>query len=278
MHAVGEVFILAERHARRLRNPYVGTEHLLLALVAGRDSEPARILTSLGVRLDWLRDQIEAGLADQVSTGPLPADLPYTSHLAFVVEAAMKEAAPLGHDSVDSRHLLLGLMTDTRSVPTRKLRRLGATLDDARSIVRGAGPRRAPLQIKMDDTSDAKIYEQIIAQIQEAVATERVVPGDRLPTVRQLADELGIAPGTVARAYAELEESGAIISEGTRGTFVAIRRRPSGSKSSRTEGIRALLRPVVVAAYHQGASADEVRTALERAMMDILGNVSTRQE
>jgi len=48
-----------------------------------------------------------------------------------------------------------------------------------------------------------------------------MLPGDRLPTVRGLADTLGLAPNTVARAYRELEAGGWIVGKGRAGTFVA---------------------------------------------------------
>jgi DNA-binding transcriptional regulator YhcF (GntR family) len=88
--------------------------------------------------------------------------------------------------------------------------------------------------------------------------------------VRQLADELDIAPGTVARAYSELERRGVVVTDGARGTRVAERERPPAP--DRPETLTGLLRPVAVAAYHMGATAQELRAALERAMHGILAN------
>jgi len=64
-------------------------------------------------------------------------------------------------------------------------------------------------------------YEQIRAQIAAHVDSGELQPGDRLPTVRRLADDLGVAANTVARAYRELEQSGVIETRGRGGTFVA---------------------------------------------------------
>jgi DNA-binding transcriptional regulator YhcF (GntR family) len=94
-------------------------------------------------------------------------------------------------------------------------------------------------------------------------------PGDRLPTVRHLADKLDIAPGTVARAYGELERLGVVVTEGARGTRVAQRERPPMPASERPQTLVGLLRPVAVAGFHLGASAPELRAALEDAMKDI---------
>jgi DNA-binding transcriptional regulator YhcF (GntR family) len=64
-------------------------------------------------------------------------------------------------------------------------------------------------------------YEQIRAQITSLIAVGALAPGTRLPTVRSLAADLGIAAGTVARAYRELEQSGQIETRRRNGTVVA---------------------------------------------------------
>jgi DNA-binding transcriptional regulator YhcF (GntR family) len=263
----------AREEARRLGNAHVGTEHLVLAVVAERDREPARILTALGVRLSVVRSELEATLqvlAERERVGRPPGpDLPYTDRAKTVLERAMREAADLGDPAVDSVHLLLGVLADSRSVATQLLRRLGATLEDARAAHRIGAGGGARLQLRLDDTSETLIYQQIVEQIKEAVAIGRIRPGDRLPTVRQLADELDIAPGTVARAYGELEAAGVVVTDRARGTFVALAgRRPDGTEPPAVS-VRELLRPVVVAAFHLGATAGEVRAALEQAMKDI---------
>jgi DNA-binding transcriptional regulator YhcF (GntR family) len=64
-------------------------------------------------------------------------------------------------------------------------------------------------------------YEQIRAQIAAQVASGELQPGDRLPTVRRLAGDLGVAANTAARAYRELEQHGVIQTRGRAGTFVS---------------------------------------------------------
>ena len=65
------------------------------------------------------------------------------------------------------------------------------------------------------------MYSQIASQIKHAVANNQVQPGNRLPTVRELASKLNINPGTVFRAYRELEQEGIIVSRRGGGTTVA---------------------------------------------------------
>src|SRR4029078_3444010 len=107
-------------------------------------------------------------------------------------------------------------------------------------------------QFRIDDASDKSIYEQIIGQVQEGVATGALRPGDRLQPVRQLADELDIAPGTVARAYSELERLGVGVTEGARGTRIA--ERNDKANVDRLEQLVGLLRPIAVAAFHLGGT------------------------
>jgi DNA-binding transcriptional regulator YhcF (GntR family) len=63
-------------------------------------------------------------------------------------------------------------------------------------------------------------YEQVRRQLAGHIATGRLMAGSRLPPVRQLAADLGLAAGTVARAYRELEEAGLITTGRARGTHV----------------------------------------------------------
>ena len=78
-------------------------------------------------------------------------------------------------------------------------------------------------------------YEQIRAQIASLIAAGALAPGTRLPTVRSLAADLGIAAGTVARAYKELEQSGLLETRRRNGTVVAGapgRTSPAGTRAS----------------------------------------------
>jgi GntR family transcriptional regulator len=76
------------------------------------------------------------------------------------------------------------------------------------------------LDIAVDVASPTPPYEQIRAQIAGHVAAGLLVPGARLPTMRALAADLGLAVGTVARAYAELESAGLVASRRRTGTVV----------------------------------------------------------
>lgn len=75
--------------------------------------------------------------------------------------------------------------------------------------------------VSVDPASTTPPFEQVRSQVMDAVSSGILVPGSRMPTVRRLADGLGIAPGTVARAYRELEIAGFIETRGRNGSFVS---------------------------------------------------------
>jgi GntR family transcriptional regulator len=83
--------------------------------------------------------------------------------------------------------------------------------------------QRVALKFQIDVKSGVPFYRQIIDQVKAAIATETIAPGDRLPTVRQLAVDLSINPNTVSRAYTELELTGLVETQMGSGTFVGSR-------------------------------------------------------
>lgn len=77
--------------------------------------------------------------------------------------------------------------------------------------------------LSVDPTSHIPPFEQVRAQIVGLVDSGGLAAGQRLPPVRRLADDLGLATNTVARAYRELEQDGVVETRGRHGTFVARR-------------------------------------------------------
>src|SRR6266704_1208419 len=80
---------------------------------------------------------------------------------------------------------------------------------------------RKPFQLTLDMRSGVPVYRQIIDQVLGGIAAGTLVPGDQLPTVRQLAVDLAINPNTVVRAYRELEIRGILATQQGTGTFIS---------------------------------------------------------
>lgn len=78
-----------------------------------------------------------------------------------------------------------------------------------------------PVQIHISSSDGVPIYLQIVNQVKYLVASGRLAPGEELPPIRVLAEELLVNPNTVARAYRELEIAGVVTKRRTAGTYVS---------------------------------------------------------
>jgi GntR family transcriptional regulator len=107
-------------------------------------------------------------------------------------------------------------------------------------------------------------YEQVRRQLADLIAVGRLAPGDRVPPLRQLAGDLGLAVGTVARAYRELEGAGLLETRRGGGTRVA---RTAGPATD-TTGVRVgeLAASYVARARALGADDRALREAVERLL------------
>lgn len=114
-----------------------------------------------------------------------------------------------------------------------------------------------PFAVEVDPTAGDPPFEQIRRQIATGAASGDLAPGHKLPTVRQLAADLGLATGTVARAYRELESAGVIQTQGRRGTFVA-------SRLVDDEDATTAARAYVETLRRTGLSRDEALRLVER--------------
>lgn len=121
--------------------------------------------------------------------------------------------------------------------------------------------------VRVDPSSPVPVYEQIRVQIEVMIATGTLAEGARLPTIRQLAGDLGVAKGTVAKAYEALVAEGAVTASGRQGTVVAARREPDPVSSNARLRERAL--QLALAAHQAGASRAEVRRRLDEALAQV---------
>ncbi|HEV3153180.1 MAG TPA: GntR family transcriptional regulator [Candidatus Baltobacteraceae bacterium] len=118
--------------------------------------------------------------------------------------------------------------------------------------------------LSVDPDLDVAPFQQIAAQLREFVERGDLRPGDALPTVRQLAVDLGVAPNTVARAYTDLQDAGWLTSDGRRGTRVA-QAIPADDARGRAAVLRSDVDRFISDARRRGYSKSEIRAALEHA-------------
>ncbi|HPT83724.1 MAG TPA: ATP-dependent Clp protease ATP-binding subunit [Limnochordia bacterium] len=127
------VMVLSQEEARRLGHTVVGTEHILLGLIAEGEDVAARALLSLGISIDQVRAEVERiiGRGERPTEGPIG----FTPRSKRVLELAFDEARRLGHAYIGTEHLLLGLIREGEGVAAQVLTNLGADLDKVRALV-----------------------------------------------------------------------------------------------------------------------------------------------
>jgi DNA-binding transcriptional regulator YhcF (GntR family) len=116
--------------------------------------------------------------------------------------------------------------------------------------------------VEIDGRSPVPPFEQLRLQITALIEHGALVDGQQLPTVRQLAADLGAAPGTVARTYKEMERQGLIESRGRHGTRVATHGSQRAASQSREQRLTDAARAFVAIARSVGASEREMLQAI----------------
>ncbi len=124
------VLVLAQEEARLLNHSYMGTEHLLLGLVHEGDGIAAQAIEGSGVSLEAVRIGVEEVVgAGSRSRRESP---PFTSRAKKVLELSLRECLQLGHTTIDTEHLLLGLIREGDGVAVAVLLSLGVDLSRLR--------------------------------------------------------------------------------------------------------------------------------------------------
>jgi len=128
-----QVIVLAQREARTLNHNYIGTEHILLAVIQQDDGEAAKSLESLGISLEGVRSQVEEilGQGEQAPSGHIP----FTLRAKQVLELSLRESMQLDHDYIGAEHILLGLISEGEGAAAQLLVKLGAELTRVRQQV-----------------------------------------------------------------------------------------------------------------------------------------------
>jgi ATP-dependent Clp protease ATP-binding subunit ClpA len=127
------VVVLAQEEARRLQHNYIGTEHILLALIREQDGIAARALDRFGLNLNEVRDEVK----ERVGTGTaaLKGHIPFTPRAKKVLELALGEALRLGHNYIGTEHILLGVIREGDGVGAQILKEHSADLQPVRDTV-----------------------------------------------------------------------------------------------------------------------------------------------
>ncbi len=218
---VRRVLQMAREEAARLHHHYVGTEHILLALIREGEGIAAAVLTNLNVDLEEIQQKIEETVKKGKEAAAAGPDLPYTSRAKKVLEFAMSEVRELNHSYVGTEHLLLGLLREEKGIAAQVLTDAGVSLERARAetlrllgteMPSGAGRAGRTLSSFRDTHAGAAIFHLAAEEAREAGAAdpgpehvllgvlrfmETAPAGSAAAELAQLLNEAGVTLGRV---------------------------------------------------------------------------------
>src|SRR5258708_2409906 len=167
-----QVVTLAQEEARMLKHNRIGTEHILLGLIQVDDGVAAESLESLGISLAAVREQVEEIIGP--GRWAAPVNIPYAPQAKKVLDMSLREALALGHHTIGTEHILLGLIREGESPAAQVLATLGADLSRVRQQVlellqdpqheepeHGPAPRTGPA-----DPGDRGLLSEAIARFE----------------------------------------------------------------------------------------------------------------
>ena len=127
---------LAAKEAERFNHPYIGTEHLLLGLVALGEGVAVEVLEGMGLSLDDIRLAVEKVVGHGEGQTQVAGARAYTPRTKKVFQLALAEAHAMQQELVGTEHLLLALLREAEGVAAQVLLRLNISLEDAQEAVR----------------------------------------------------------------------------------------------------------------------------------------------
>jgi ATP-dependent Clp protease ATP-binding subunit ClpA len=127
------VVVLSQEEARELQHNYIGTEHILLGLLAESDGAAFQALARFGMTLDGARDEVKAiiGLGKAKPSGHIP----FTPRAKKVLELSLREALQLRNDFIGTEHILLGVIREGQGVGAQIIKQHCPDLSEVRAAV-----------------------------------------------------------------------------------------------------------------------------------------------
>src|SRR2546428_11722231 len=136
-----KIIILAREEAERHQNDYLGTEHLVLAILRESDGIALMIIKKMGLSSEQVRLEIERNLPGGGTTMTF-GEIPFSPRVKKVIEYAVEEARLLGHNHIGGEHLLLGLLREEEGIGGEDV-----------AVPRGPPPSPPPLAVSIPPCS-----------------------------------------------------------------------------------------------------------------------------
>jgi hypothetical protein len=155
----------AQQEARLLNHNYIGTEHLLLGLLAIREGLAFEVLDRLGIEIDAVRDTIKKMIGEG-SEQP-KGHIPFTPRGKKVLAIALREALALSHNYIGTEHVLLALIREKEGVAWQALAELGLKPKSAREAVLAAIQGVVPPSEEVDLAAELLNFELRLKRLEE---------------------------------------------------------------------------------------------------------------
>jgi hypothetical protein len=203
-----ETMVLAQEEAASLNHHYVGTEHILLALLQGDSGSCVELLRTMGLEATAVRAEIEK----IVGRGPAaiaPGQLPLTPRAKSVIDYAAEEARLINQKLIGTEHLFLGLFREPDGVAAKVLVNLRLKLRDVRTeilkirLLQMKIVERAVRPVRAIAPRKRKMREELLAHLSAVYEEELMCLHDPAAAMQEAARRFG-APAQLAR---ELESS-----------------------------------------------------------------------
>src|SRR5258708_4236388 len=232
-----QVVTLAKEEARMLKHNRIGTEHILLGLIQVDDGVAAESLESMGISLSAVREQVEEIIGP--GRWAPPVNIPYAPQAKKVLDMSLREALALGHHTIGTEHILLGLIREGESPAALVLATLGADLNRVRQQVlqllqdsgeeQGNGPG-AP-RTDPADAGDRGLLSEAIARF-ESIDSRLSAVEQRVGT----GPDVGDLDQQIARARRDKESAARAEDYETAAALRDQERRLLAEKASRQQG------------------------------------------
>ena len=214
---------LAIEQARQLGHDYLGTEHLLLGLLAAGDSVAVQVLESMGISPEEVRHRIEGVVGRGHGPGTRAARILPTPQARRVLGLTMREALALGHNDIGTGHLLLALLREGHGIAAQVLTALGADYDRVRqhvldliaSVDEQAGPQTRLVRMAIPaDLADA--VEQLARVRRQRKAALDAEDLEAIAALRDREDQLRADKLRLERRWAAGVDVQAVVAENER--------------------------------------------------------------
>ncbi len=122
----------------------------------------------------------------------------------------------------------------------------------------------------IDISSSTPIYEQLVDSIKEGILKGLLEPGEKLPSVRELAKTMTLNPNTIQKAYQELERQKVIVTLRGKGTYISSNYKPRKDEDKLME-VKELFKKGIVEAHYMGFKKDDILKIIDELLKELEG-------